>query len=122
MIRRAPLIGVTAFGYLLALAVPASAGGAWVLWEESGDLQTFRRTPSPHPKSSHASLEDCLVALDAEWQAALRTTEGPEHHGFNRLTPTSAITMTRNEDTNITYVITYTCLPDSVRPPEPKEK
>jgi hypothetical protein len=122
MIRRAPLIGVAAFGYLLALAVPASAGGAWVLWEESGDLQTFQRTPSPHPKSSHASLEDCLVALDAEWQAALRTTEGPEHHGFNRLTPTSAITMTRNEDTNITYVITYTCLPDSVRPPEPKEK
>jgi hypothetical protein len=122
MIRRAPLIGVAAFGYLLALAVPASAGGAWVLWEESGDLQTFQRTPSPHPKSSHASLEDCLVALDAEWQAALRTTEGPEHHGFNRLTPTSAITMTRNEDTNITDVITYTCLPDSVRPPEPKEK
>lgn len=122
MIRRAPLIGVTAFGYLLALAVPASAGGAWVLWEESDDLQTFRRTPSPHPKSSYASLEDCLVALDAEWQAALRTTEGPEHHGFNRLTPTSAITMTRNENTNITYVITYTCLPDSVRPPEPKGK
>ena len=88
MIRRAPLIGVTAFGYLLALAVPASAGGAWVLWEESHDLQTFQRTPSPHPKSSYASLED----------------------------------LTRNEDTNITYVITYTCLPDSVRPPEPKGK
>jgi hypothetical protein len=122
MVRRAPLIGVTAFGCLLALAVPASAGGAWVLWEESGDLQTFQRTPSPHPKSSHASLEDCLVALDAEWQAALRTTEGPEHRGFNRLTPTSAITMTRNENTNIMHIVTYACLPDSVRPPEPEGK
>jgi hypothetical protein len=120
--RRSPRAAVTAFGYLLALAVPASAGGAWVLWEESGDLQTFQRTPSPHPRSSHASLEDCLRALDAEWQAALRTTEGPEHHGFNRLTPTSAITMTRDGNTNITYVITYTCLPDSIRPPGPKGK
>lgn len=47
MARRSPLAGVTAFGYLLALAVPASAGGAWVLWEESGDLQTFQRTCKP---------------------------------------------------------------------------
>jgi len=117
-----PLAAVTAIGCALALAAPASANGAWVLWEESGDLQTFQRTPSPHPRSRHASLEDCLAALDVQWQTALRTTEEPDHHGFNRLTPTSAITMTRDENTNTTYVITYTYLPDSIRPPEPKGK
>ncbi|MFI5373997.1 MAG: hypothetical protein ACHQ8D_05145 [Candidatus Rokuibacteriota bacterium] len=122
MTRYSPLIGVTALGCLLGLAAPASAGGAWVLWEESGDMQTFQRTPTPRPKSSYASLEECIRALDTEWQAALRTTVGPEHHGFNRLSPTSAITMTRDANTNITYIITYTCLPDSVRPPEPKGK
>jgi hypothetical protein len=122
MIGRAPRITVTAFGCLLALAAPASAGGAWVLWEESGDMQTFQRTPTPHPKSSYARVEDCIDALDAEWQAALRTTEGPERYGFSRLTPTSAITMTRDGNTNVTYIITYTCLPDSVRPPAPKGK
>lgn len=122
MARPSPLAAVAALGSALALAAPASVGGAWVLWEESGDLQTFQRSPSPHPRSSHASLEACLAALDARWQAALRTTEGPSHHGFNRLTPNSAITMTRDEDTNTTYVITYTCLPDSIRPPEPKGK
>jgi hypothetical protein len=122
MTRRSPLIGATAFGCLLSLAAPASAEGGWVLWEESADIQAFQRTPTPHPKSSYSSLADCLNALDAEWQAALRTTEGPEHHGFNRLTPTSAITMTRDEDTNITYIITYTCLPHSSHPAEPKGK
>jgi len=34
---------------LLALAMSASAEGAWVLWEESGDLQTFQRTAAPIP-------------------------------------------------------------------------
>lgn len=122
MTGRSPLIGATTLGCLLALAASAFAHGPWVLWEESGDMQTFQRTPTPHPKSRHASVEDCIDALDAEWQAALRTTEGPEHHGFSRLTPTSAITMTRDGNTNVTYIVTYTCLPDSVRPPEPKGK
>lgn len=122
MTRRSPLVGATALAALLIHAVPASAEAGWVLWEESADMQTFQRAPAPHPRSKHASLEDCLRALDAEWQAALRTTAGPRHHGFNRLTPTSAITMTRDQDTNITYIITYTCLSDSVPPPEPKGK
>ncbi|HEX9478214.1 MAG TPA: hypothetical protein VGA90_05605 [Methylomirabilota bacterium] len=122
MARRPPLLGVAALGCLLALAASASAGGAWVLWEESGDMQTFQRTPTPHPKSSYASLGDCIDAIDAEWQAALDATGGPERHSFSRVTPTSAITMTRDGNTNVTYVITYTCLPDSLRPPEPKGK
>jgi len=119
---RSPLIRVAALAALLTHVAPASAEGGWLLWEESADMQTFQRAPAPHPRSKHASLEDCLRALDAEWQAALRTTEGPQHHGFNRLTPTSAITMTRDENTNISYIITYTCLPDSLRPPEPEGK
>ena len=40
-----------------------------------------------------ATLAACVAAIDAEWQAAL-----------------------------VTYIITYTCLPDSIRPPEPKGK
>jgi hypothetical protein len=45
---------------LLALAMSASAEGAWVLWEESGDLQTFQRTAAPHPQSSYTNVEDCV--------------------------------------------------------------
>jgi hypothetical protein len=100
MTRRPPLIGVAALGCLLALAAPASAGGAWVLWEESGDMQTCQRTPTPRPKSSYASLGDCVDATDAEWQAALDATGGPERHSSSRVTPTSAITMTRDGNTN----------------------
>ena len=102
MPRPLPLIGVTALGGLLVLAVPAAAGGGWVLWQESGEI--------------------CVDAIDAEWQAALDATDGSERHSFSRVTPTSALTMTRNASTNTTYIITYTCLPDSLRPPEPKGK
>jgi hypothetical protein len=35
---------------LLALATSVSAEGAWVLWEESRDLQTFQRTAASHPR------------------------------------------------------------------------
>ncbi len=110
------------FALFYLLATSASAECAWVLWEESGDLQAFQRTGTPHPKSSHASVEDCVNAIDAEWQAALRAMDGPDRHGFSRLTPTSAITMMRDGSTNTTYIVTYTCLPDSLHPPAPKEK
>lgn len=122
MTGRSPLIGIAALAWLLALATPASPGGAWVLWEESGDLPTFQRTPSPHPRASYARLEDCIDAIDAEWQAALNAAGRPQDYSWSRVTPTSAITMARDPDTNTTYIITYTCLPDSVRPPEPKGK
>jgi hypothetical protein len=78
MPRPSPLIGVTALGGLLVLAVPAAAGGGWVLWEESGEMRTFQRIATPHAKSSYASLADCVDAIDAEWQAALDATDGPE--------------------------------------------
>ena len=72
------------------------------------------------PAHRDATLADCVAAIDAEWQAALGATDGPERHSFSRATPTSALTITRNARTNVTYIITYTCLPDSIRPPEPK--
>jgi len=122
MPRPSPFIGVTALGGLLVLAVPAAAGGGWVLWQESGEMRAFQRIATPHPKSSYASLADCVDAIDAEWQAALDATDGPERHSLSRVTPTSALTMTGNASTNTTYIITYTCLPDSLRPPEPKGK
>ena len=93
-----------------------------MLWEESADIRAFQRIATPFPKSSHATLAACVAAIDAEWQAALDATDGPERHSFSRATPTSALTITRNARTKVTYIITYTCLPDSTRPPEPKGK
>jgi hypothetical protein len=122
MPARAALIGVTALSGLLALAAPAATEGPWVLWEESADIRAFQRIARSFPKSGHATLADCVAAIDAEWQAALDATDGPERHSFSRATPTSALTITRNARTKVTYIITYTCLPDSIRPPEPKGK
>jgi hypothetical protein len=100
--------------WLLVGAMSAPAEGAWVLWEESGDLQTFQHTAAPHPQASYTNVEDCIKAIDAQWPKAWGTTEGPERHGFSRLTPTSAVVMVRYENTNTTYIVTYTCLPDSM--------
>lgn len=117
------LVAVIVFsGMIFPLATSASP--AWVLWVESGDMQTLQ-TGAPHPQypqSSYTSAEDCVKAIDAEWQTVWGTIEEPERHGFSRLTPTSAIMMVRDGNTNITYIATYTCLPDTVHAPEPKGK
>lgn len=102
---------------LLASVTSASAEGTWVLWAESGDLQTFHRAGAPHPQSSYTSIEDCVRAVDAQWQT-WGMAEGPGHHGFHRLSATSSILMVTHEDT--TYVVTYTCLPDTIRPRGPR--
>jgi hypothetical protein len=98
---------------LLTFATSAHAERTWVLWEESGDLQTFQHAAAPRPLSSYARVEDCIKAIDAEWPKAWGAAEEPERHGFTRLTPTSAIVMVRDARTNTTYVVTYTCLPDT---------
>ena len=105
---------------LLTFAASARADRAWVLWEESGDLPTFQRAAAPRPLSSYARVEDCIKAIDAEWPKAWGTAEEPERHGFTRLTPTSAIVMVRDATTNITYVVTYTCLPDPMTMRNPR--
>ena len=100
---------------LLVGTTSTLAEGAWVLWEESGDVQAFGHTAVPHPQSSYTNLEDCVKAIDAEWPKAWGTTEGPERHGFSRLTPTSAVVMVRYVNTNTTYIVTYTCLPETTQ-------
>ena len=99
---------------LLVGTTSTLAEGAWVLWEESGDMQAFGHTAAPHPHSSYANLENCVKAIDAEWPKAWGTKEGPERHGFSRLTPTSSVVMVRYVNTNTTYLVTYTCLPDTM--------
>ena len=105
---------------LLVLTAPASADGGWVLWEESNDLETFQRTATPRARASYTNLDDCIKAVDAALPAAWVTSEGQALPGWSRLTPTSAIVMVRDPHTNITYIFTYTCLPDTLLPPAPK--
>jgi hypothetical protein len=72
-------------------------------------------------RSLHLSKRKCGVkAIDAEWPKAWGTTEGPERHGFSRLTPTSAIVMVRYANTNTTYIVTYTCLPETMTMRNPR--
>ena len=104
---------------LLVLTASASQGG-WVLWEESGELQSFQRTAAPHPRSHYTNLEDCVQAVDAEVPAAWITSDGHALQGWSRFTPTSAIVMVRDGHTNTTHIFTYTCLPDTLHPPEKK--
>ena len=98
--------------WLLLLVLSAHAG-AWVRWEESGDPHTFHRA-APHPRSSYSNVDECIKAIDAEWPKAWRTTHGQERQGFSRLTPTSAIVIVRDASTNVTSIVTYTCLPDTM--------
>ena len=105
---------------LLVGTTSTLAEGAWVLWEESGDVQAFGHTAVPHPQSSYTNLEDCVKAIDAEWPKAWGTKEGPERHGFSRLTPTSAVVMVRYVNTNTTYIVTYTRLRDTMTMRNPR--
>lgn len=104
----------------LLLTAAASADGGWVLWEESNDLETFQRTATPRARASYTNLDDCIKAVDAALPAAWVTSEGQALPGWSRLTPTSAIAMVRDPHTNITYIFTYTCLPDTLHPPAQK--
>src|SRR5262245_64863291 len=103
-----------AFPTLVCAVILATSEGAWVLWEESNDMQTFVRTPANRVWSRHASIEDCIKAIDAEWEKVVTAWPTPDS-GFNRLGPTSAVMMLTYGNT--TYIVTYTCLPDTMQPP-----
>jgi len=99
---------------LLALTTSAHSEQTWVLWEESNEVHTFGRATANHIRSTYASAEDCVKALDAAWPKVI--TGWPKSDGgFERLGPTSAVLMLRYGDT--AFVVTYTCLPDSTYPP-----
>lgn len=91
-----------------------------MLWEESGDRETFQRAADPRPRSSYPNVEDCIKAIDAEWPKAWSATKGSERQGFSRLTPTSAIVMVRDRSTNVTYIVTHTCIPDTMTLRDPR--
>ena len=99
---------------VVALDTSAAAEGTWVLWEESNDMQTFVRMPANRVRSIHTRIEDCVKAIDAEWEKQVSAWPTPDS-GFNRLGPTSAVMMMTYGKT--TYIVTYTCLPESLRPP-----
>ena len=105
---------ILAFVFVAVLATSTFAGPTWVLWEESNEMRAFARNPLNRVHATYASAEECIKAIDVEWQkttAAWATPDG----GSYRLGPTSAIMMMRYGST--TYIVTYTCLPDSTYPP-----
>ena len=108
-----------ALSLLLTFTTSAWAEGAWVLWEEAGALETFHAA-APRPLSSYARVEDCIKAIDAGWPKAWGTAEWPERYGFTRLTPRSAIVMVTYASTKTTYLVTYTCLPDTMTMRNPR--
>ncbi len=99
---------------VVVLTTSASAENTWVLWEESNELHAFARTPANHVRATYARAEECTRAIDAEWEKVKAARPAPDG-GFSRLGPTSAVMMMRYGDT--TYIVTYTCLPDSTYPP-----
>ncbi len=99
---------------VVTLATSAFAENTWVLWEESNEMHAFARTPANHARATYASAEDCIRAIDAEWEKLKAAWPAPDG-GFSRLGPKSAVMMLRYGDT--TRIVTYTCLPDTMRPP-----
>ena len=77
---------------VVALATSARGAGMWVLWEESNEMRTFVRTPANRVRSIHTRIEDCIKAIDAEWEKLLAARPTPDS-GFDRLGPTSAVMM-----------------------------
>src|SRR5215510_11568975 len=77
---------------VLVVTTSAPGEGAWVLWEESNEMQTFVRTPANRVWSRHMRIEDCIKAIDAEWEKVVAAWPTPDS-GFNRLGPTSAVMM-----------------------------
>ena len=110
-------IGLILGGGLLLLVTDRAAEGAWILWEESNELHEFVRTPANHIRAVYPNVEDCIKAVDAEWDKVKTRWAAPDG-GSERLGPTSAVIMLRYGTT--TFIVTYTCLPDTVRaPPAP---
>ena len=99
---------------VVALATSARGAETWVLWEESNEMRTFVRTPANRVRSIHTRVDGCIKAIDAEWEKVLAARPTPDS-GFDRLGPTSAVMMMTYGNT--TYIVTYTCLPDTMQPP-----
>lgn len=95
-------------------ATSTAAEPTWVLWEESNEMRVSARTPLNRVHATYASAEECVKAIDTEWQKTAAARAKPDG-GSYRLDPTSAIMMMRYGST--TQVVTYTCLPDSTYPP-----
>jgi len=100
--------------FIAVLATSTSAEPTWVLWEESSDMRVSARIPLNRVHATYASADECIKAIDAEWQKTAAARATPDA-GSYRLGPTSVIMMMRYGST--TNIVTYTCLPDSTYPP-----
>ena len=108
---------------VLALAPPASAECAWVLWHEASDAKTYE-LEGPKPQASYKTIEECIKRIDEEWRLAKTTEQALARKDLlgrvkqSRDAPTAATIMSLHQDK--AYMVTYTCLPDTVDPRGPK--
>jgi len=112
--RRSFFVILTVLYYLLAFTTSAHAECAWVLWQLV-DSMTIREVEGPTPRTSYKTAEECIRRIDDEYR-----TVGTWQSAWGRSAPTEATVMSNLGGS--AFLVTYTCLPDTVDPRGPKGK
>src|SRR5215471_18412175 len=122
MIGRSCLV-LAALCSLVLFATSASAECAWVLWHEASDAKTYE-LEGPKPQASYKTIEECIKRIDEESRLAKTTEQALARKDLlgrvkqSRDAPTAATIMSFHQDK--AYMVTYTCLPDTVDPRAPQ--